>query len=129
LEHPCLASEETAVAAREIGTSWARVREMLDDPLPVFAYPFGTPNSFADREATMVEEAGMEGAVSAIPRFVRRGTQAPRAAYRLPRFGLPDGLFVQREIATGVLRLRDMQSAFHPAAWPPVLEFGVPPAF
>jgi peptidoglycan/xylan/chitin deacetylase (PgdA/CDA1 family) len=125
--HPCLAAEETADAAAEIEDSWARVREMVDDPVPVFAYPFGTSSSFGDREANLVREAGLEGAVTASPRFVR-GDGRAQAAYRLPRFGLPDERLVRREIATGVLRLRDAAASLHPAAWA-VLEIGAPPAF
>ncbi len=125
--HPCLASEDAAVAAREIGASWERVRQMVDDTTPVFAYPFGTPNSFGEREAAIVREAGLEGAVTAIPRFVRLGGPSLGAEYRLPRFGLPDGRFVQREIATGVLRLRDAASAGHPRAWPTPELWGDPP--
>ena len=62
--HPILSSMDDDAARVEIETSWARIRAEVRNPLPILAYPDGTPWSYSARDRELVRQAGLEGAVT-----------------------------------------------------------------
>jgi peptidoglycan/xylan/chitin deacetylase (PgdA/CDA1 family) len=91
--HPILSALDDESARYEIEMSWARVREEVRRPLPIFAYPDGTPWSFLKRDAALVRAAGMDAAVTMNSRWVLPA-EAPVDPYEIGRIGyqskLPD---------------------------------------
>ncbi len=84
--HPILAALTDAEARFEIETSWARLRDELRQPLPVFAYPDGTPWSFSDRHVSLVRELGLQAAVTMDSTWSPTDT-APVDLFRVGRLG------------------------------------------
>jgi peptidoglycan/xylan/chitin deacetylase (PgdA/CDA1 family) len=79
--HPILTRLDAASARSEIARSKQRLEELLDHPVPLFAYPNGHPNhDYAAEHVAMVRDCGFSAAV----------TTAPGAAsMRSDRFQLP----------------------------------------
>jgi peptidoglycan/xylan/chitin deacetylase (PgdA/CDA1 family) len=91
--HPILTQVDATRAAAEIGESWKRLTQMVAAPVPVFCYPNGTNDAFSERDAALARAAGLEGAVTTEPRYVRqpgRRTDVPALLFRIPRFGYPE---------------------------------------
>jgi peptidoglycan/xylan/chitin deacetylase (PgdA/CDA1 family) len=107
--HPILAAVDESRARHEIVESWRRVREMVESPVPVFAYPNGAPWTFSRRDVELVRAAGLRGAVVTTPGDVSVGAGAnvdAEAPFRLPRFYLDADPLRLMQVATGVARLR-----------------------
>lgn len=109
--HPWLSSASDEEVRRQVEGSWERLQDRLrptDRAVPVFCYPYGTPDSFGEREKRVVEDIGLRGAVSAVNGYVSpdvdgRG-QPP--LFSLPRFGYWSDLLEMKQIATGLMKLR-----------------------
>lgn len=108
LTHPWLASEPEEGVREEIEGSWDRLRRQLRDPVPVFAFPYGTRDSFGERDIRLIRNTGMKGAVTTVPRIVDGARRdSPRThVFTLPRFGFPDNFLDACQITTGILKLR-----------------------
>ncbi len=113
--HPILRQVDSTLARYEIAGSWDRLRESVATPVPVFCYPNGTEDAFSERDAIIAREAGLEAAVTTVPRYVRSSEYRDRlssAFFRVPRFGYPEPGDVQwndrnfRHIVGGVERGR-----------------------
>lgn len=107
--HPVLSTTSRERSKREIETSWRRLRAETRAPVPVFAYPEGSPWAFGEREERLAEEAGLSAAVSSRGGYLLTGRNIDRDTMRwkLPRFGFPNRRSDFMEVCTGVLRLRD----------------------
>lgn len=89
INHVILSRLSDQEAEQEIKQGWAKVRDQLADPLPVFCYPTGREGiDFGDREQALVKSTGLLGAVSTDPGYVRPEL-AHSHRYRLPRFSMP----------------------------------------
>lgn len=111
LSHPVLNQTDEARLTREVSGSWDRLREEVDDPVPVFAYPDGAAFTFGPREQRAVRDAGLLAALGAHGGYVDcREVAGPGSElrWRLPRFGLPGRRLAFLQIATGLLRLRNL---------------------
>jgi peptidoglycan/xylan/chitin deacetylase (PgdA/CDA1 family) len=88
MTHPVLARCSDEVAAYEILESARRVRAECVRSSRVFCYPNGMPGDFGAREFALLDQAGMQAAVSAIPGITRCGATArhPDDRWQLPRF-------------------------------------------
>jgi peptidoglycan/xylan/chitin deacetylase (PgdA/CDA1 family) len=107
--HPILARTDGARSRNEIVESWRRLQEMVAEPLPIFSYPNGLAGDFGEREYRFVEEAGLEGAVTGIPRFVTRDAfSAPDGHYQVARFGYPDDFTDLVQYVSGIERFKEV---------------------
>lgn len=87
VNHPILARTDDAQAEYEINESWRRLREEIDAPSPIFAYPNGLPGDFGERERRIIGAAGIEAAVTMTAGYVSREHRG--RLFDLPRFGEP----------------------------------------
>lgn len=93
--HPTLSQESEDRVRGEVQESWARLREEMEDPVPIFCYPNGCQGDFGGREAKILEEMGLQGALTAEPGYLDAsgGSAAARrtaSPYELPRYSFPD---------------------------------------
>jgi hypothetical protein len=102
--HPVLATVDAATARREIAESWRRLGEERVRRTSVFCYPNGSARSFGPRDEALVQELGLDGAVSTEPDYATfRSTPVGSARrYHLPRFGCPPSMPHLIQIASGV---------------------------
>ncbi len=78
-----LASLSNAEARGEIGNGRARLEQIIQSPVRLFAYPSGIPGcDFEKRHANMLRSAGFDAAVTTAPGAARPDTDM----YALPRF-------------------------------------------
>jgi peptidoglycan/xylan/chitin deacetylase (PgdA/CDA1 family) len=88
--HPVLSRVDDEQVSWEIAESWRRVREELDHPSPILAYPSGSPSDFGDREARIASECGLLAAVTTRPGCAALPiSDLAGGAFRLPRFPEP----------------------------------------
>ncbi|WP_395403703.1 polysaccharide deacetylase family protein [Pseudoduganella sp. UC29_106] len=83
MNHPILARIPAAQARQEIAGGRAALRELLDEEIPLFAYPNGKPGTdYGAEHVDMVRDLGFEAAVS-----TAWGTSRGRSDFfQLPRF-------------------------------------------
>jgi len=84
--HPALALLPPAEARREIAANRQYLETLLDRPVRHFAYPFGVPTTFGEREVGLAAAIGFETAVTAQGSFLLASHR--RAQYRIPRMEL-----------------------------------------
>ena len=83
VRHPILNAVDDAAAEQEILGSRSTLQQMIDAPVPLFAYPNGQPDrDYAQKHAAMVRRLGFRAAVSTAPGVARGGADL----YQLPRF-------------------------------------------
>lgn len=106
--HPILSRTTDVQAKDEITESWKRVREQLNDPVPVFCYPNGGWADFGDRETDILKNEGLIGAVVGEPGFADPGLLARESAgpYKVRRFGFPETLPRLAQYVSGIERLK-----------------------
>jgi peptidoglycan/xylan/chitin deacetylase (PgdA/CDA1 family) len=83
VNHPILSRIPLEQARHEIDAGRRKLQELLDDAVPLFAYPNGKPGvDYGPEHVNIVQELGFEGAVS-----TAWGAPPPRAdLHQLPRF-------------------------------------------
>lgn len=90
--HPILAQVSVEAAKNEIVGSWRALQANMANPVPVFCYPSGREGiDFGVREKELVKQAGLLGALSADPGYVRL-KEANTDLYALKRFSFPDDM-------------------------------------
>jgi peptidoglycan/xylan/chitin deacetylase (PgdA/CDA1 family) len=83
VNHAPLASLSNAEARAEIGNARARLEDLVQAPVRLFAYPNGKPGcDFEKRHGNMLRSAGFDAAVTTAAGAARAGTDP----YQLPRF-------------------------------------------
>lgn len=83
VSHPILTSISNAAARAEIANGRARLEEIIQAPVSLFAYPNGKPGrDFETRHVDMLRAQGFEGAVTSACGAARSGTDP----FLLPRF-------------------------------------------
>lgn len=91
--HPILSRVDDATAHEEIAGSWQDMLVQCASPVPVFCYPNGTAPSFTARDAALVREAGMRGAVTYDEQRIVEDGHRRVDLFRIPRMALsPDPL-------------------------------------
>jgi peptidoglycan/xylan/chitin deacetylase (PgdA/CDA1 family) len=75
--HPILSAVSDEQAKSEIETSWARLRAEVRAPVPIFAYPDGTPWSYSRREADLLRTSGIEAAVTMNAKWIPPALSPP----------------------------------------------------
>ncbi len=81
--HPILSSLDDHVAREEISAGRARLQELLDTRVGLFAYPNGKPgDDYLPKHVDMVRDAGFDAAFSTTWGAAARGANA----FELPRF-------------------------------------------
>lgn len=106
--HPVLSRVGDERARIEIVQSWRRLREELAGAVPIFCYPNGKAGDFGDREIAMLEENGLEAAVTAESGFIGPRCREGDAVYRLPRFACEESADLIVRYASGIERARDL---------------------
>ena len=108
--HPVLSRSTTDVATNEISESWARLRDEVRTPVPVFCYPYGWWEDFGNREIALLRRLGFLGALAAEAGYANalsfRNSADDR--FRVPRFGFPDGLPHLIQYVSGVERFKQL---------------------
>lgn len=90
--HPILAQVSDEQAKSEIIGSWQALQANIANPVPVFCYPSGREGvDFGTREQELVKQAGLIGALSADPGYVRL-RESNNDLYALKRFSFPDDM-------------------------------------
>lgn len=110
VEHPVLSNCTDGRVRREVEASWSRLREEVEHPVPVFAYPQGSEWAFGEREERAVRSTGLLGAVSAAEGYAP-GTGDGRfdaRRWKLPRFAFPDERPRFLRIVSGLLRIQGL---------------------
>lgn len=64
--HPVLADLPPAAQRFEIAASRRQLRELVDQPVDLFAYPYGGADSYTDRTVEFVREAGFTAAFTTV---------------------------------------------------------------
>jgi peptidoglycan/xylan/chitin deacetylase (PgdA/CDA1 family) len=109
IQHPILGRCSDEASRSEIEGSWKRLRQMADDPVPIFCYPNGKPGDFGPREFDTVTSLGLLGAVSSIETYASRQTFVKTAGYRcqVPRFPFTRAE-PMRQVLTGFTRVKEL---------------------
>jgi peptidoglycan/xylan/chitin deacetylase (PgdA/CDA1 family) len=81
LSHAPLAKLTALEARREMEDSRRQLADRLGCPVPLLAYPFGTPMTVSNRDRTLAREAGYTAAFLAVTGRLRPSDNA----YALPR--------------------------------------------
>ena len=104
VSHPILSSTGDEQSRMEISASWDRLREEIQNPVPVFCYPNGGRGDFGPREIATVRAIGLAGAVAGVPGYVGPDDFEPGAdgRYMMRRFALPPDLDDVMQCVTGV---------------------------
>jgi peptidoglycan/xylan/chitin deacetylase (PgdA/CDA1 family) len=108
--HPIMSRVDDDQADAEIRESWRRVREEIEEALPIFCYPNGGSQDFGDREIQLLRRAGLRGATTTHEDYVGRSTVAathPDERFRMPRFGYPDDRPSLVKVVSGLERARN----------------------
>jgi len=91
---------------QEIYLSKEKIEEEIKQPIRFFSYPYGTLRDFDKRAVGMVQQAGYQGALSAI--FGVNGSRSNRFALRRLSIEASDTLFTFRAKLNGALGLLSM---------------------
>jgi peptidoglycan/xylan/chitin deacetylase (PgdA/CDA1 family) len=107
--HPILSFAGDDEVEREVAGSWARLREEVTRPMPVFCYPNGEPGDFGAREIASVCRHGMIAALTGEWGYASaaRYRADPDGRYRLPRVGFPPDRAGLVYLAAGPGRARE----------------------
>jgi len=102
--HPILSQAPDAQSREEISGSWDRLREELNQPVPVFCYPNGGTEDFGAREIAALEAVGLAGAVTGEPGYGGTATfnAEPQARWRVSRFAFPTSKPMMLQYASGL---------------------------
>jgi peptidoglycan/xylan/chitin deacetylase (PgdA/CDA1 family) len=84
--HSALALLEPGAARCQIADNRRYLESLLDRPLLDFAYPYGGPTAFGNREVAMAADIGFRSAVTSFGGLA--SSRAPIDRYRLPRLEL-----------------------------------------
>jgi peptidoglycan/xylan/chitin deacetylase (PgdA/CDA1 family) len=107
VRHPSFGTAGFPEIRNEVRESFARLKETLANPLPIFCYPYGTLTDVSNQVAAIVEKEQMDGAVTMIPGYVRTNGTKEVSRFLIPRFGMPDSLVQVRQIGFGIERGKD----------------------
>ena len=108
--HPILARTDDAQSHRELELSWARLRQELADPVPVFCYPNGELTDFGSREIATLRRIGLAGAVVGVPGHAtgREFAASESGPFTVRRFSFPVSLPKLVQYASGVERFKSL---------------------
>jgi len=111
--HPVLSRVTDGVAAYEISESWSRLRAEVRSPVPIFCYPNGMRDDYGKREIAHLRRLGFLGAVASEPGYANavsfQGSED--AKFKVPRFGMPDGMAHAVQYVSGVERFKQLVRA------------------
>jgi peptidoglycan/xylan/chitin deacetylase (PgdA/CDA1 family) len=99
--HPVLSRLSTDEMRFEIVESHRRMREMVPETIPVFAYPNGKEGDYSRSTIDVLKEADITAAVSTEPQHLA-SLSAPDDIYVVPRLGCPPEMDAFVQIVSGV---------------------------
>lgn len=106
VHHPSFAALSSVAIRAEVRESYARLKQELADPVPIFCYPFGLSPDVSVEAARAVRAEGMIAAVTANPAYI--GPDSLANPFLLPRFALSHDETEFRQILSGVDRFKDI---------------------
>lgn len=105
--HAILSRLSDAEASAEIEASWARLREQVPQgAVPLFCYPNGQALDYSTAHFELLDQHGLEAAVTSEPRYVDVSNGTGLQPFAIPRFSLPDRFEEFKSIVLGVERLK-----------------------
>lgn len=107
--HPLLSRVDDERARREISRSWRALRARTSNPVPIFCYPNGAPETYTSRSKRYARDAGLVGALTSQPGYVpaRRGEPpASMQSFELPRFAYPGDRRSMVQVVTGLEKVK-----------------------
>ena len=101
--HPILSRTSDERSRQEIADSWARLREMVPRPVPMFCYPNGSLEDFGPREFVNSRDLEFEGALSTISGHaeVTDYRAEPDGRFRVRRLNCPDASWEVARFVSG----------------------------
>jgi len=96
-------------SSNEITQSFVKLKVELNNPVKIFAYPFGNNKDFTAREVKYLEECGYNGAVTTIPGYFDQvdTSKSPSSIYLIKRFCLPNNLLDLEQYASGLEHVKE----------------------
>jgi peptidoglycan/xylan/chitin deacetylase (PgdA/CDA1 family) len=106
--HPILSRTSDVQSRQEIHGSWERLREMADQPVPIFCYPNGQPEDLGPREWGAIRGSGLVGALTTSIGYARAPEfrARPENPFLVHRFPYPNDHRVAALFASGADRIR-----------------------
>jgi len=92
VNHAILSRCSNDRAGEEIKGSWNELKQQLERPCPVFAYPTGRREDFSARDIKFIKETGLLGAVSAEPGSVEFSDLTEADRYLIKRMSFPSNI-------------------------------------
>ena len=109
VSHRIFARMSDSDAQTEIATSWARIKEELVNPLPVFAWPTGKRVHYSGRDIDIARNVGLHAGVGTVADYAHYRDGAPPAAiFEMNRYSLPNDLFTAMRYGTYLERFRQV---------------------
>ena len=108
--HPILSQTSDARSEQEITTSWHRLREESERPVPIFCYPNGQEGDFGAREFATIDRLGLRGAVVGTAGYASGATLRDDGdgRFQVRRFSFPDSLEHTLQYASGLERVKQV---------------------
>lgn len=91
MTHRILSRLSSQEAQREIAGSWARLKQELDNPLPVFAWPTGRRSDYERKDIEIARHIGLQASMATDDDYSyvpKRGDRDD--LFKIKRFALPD---------------------------------------
>jgi len=109
VSHSVLSNITDDRSLNEITQSFDKLKGELNNPVKIFAYPFGYKEDFTAREVNYLKEYGYNGAVTAIPGYFDQveSSRSPSSIYLIKRFGLPNNLLDLEQYASGLEHVKE----------------------
>lgn len=105
--HAYLAPMTRDEIAWEVGSSYRRLQQEIENPVPVFCYPYGRREDLSDLVTQVSTEYGIKAAVTAVPGYVDTRDDSADL-FKLPRFAFPATMIDFHQVATGFERLKQV---------------------
>ena len=105
--HKILSNIDSEAARNEIVDSWSRLKEQLEYPSPVFAYPTGRKQDFSLRDINIIKSLGLSGALTTHPGYVDVEKMTEADKYLVNRMSFPSNMEDLIQVVSGLEYVKD----------------------
>jgi peptidoglycan/xylan/chitin deacetylase (PgdA/CDA1 family) len=106
--HAYLAPMTTDEIVWELEGSYRRLQQEIENPVPVFCYPYGRREDLSELVTQVSKDLGIRAAVTAVPGYVDTRGLGTLDPFRLPRFAFPSKLIDFHQVVTGFERFKEI---------------------
>ncbi|HEU4654411.1 MAG TPA: polysaccharide deacetylase family protein [Steroidobacteraceae bacterium] len=107
--HRIVATLSESEVRNELSMSWKRLRDELNAPLAIFAWPTGRSGDFEAKDIAIAQELGLQASVSSQAGYAyRRPVEPWQTLYQLPRFSFPNEVSTVLRYASWLERGREL---------------------